>query len=120
MGLSFFCKQVPSSYINLVILISIFIYFLLNYNLQKLLYFLFGSSSFLLLIVLVFLYNNIPINNFLQQYILFPISLGEYRIGEYFNFTLRGVVGHFKFIYLFLLIITIITLKELLNNQNAF
>ena len=118
MGLSFFCKQVPSSYINLIILISVFIYFSLNYNLQKLLYFLFGSLSFLLLIVSVFLYNNIPINNFLQQYILFPISLGEYRIGEYFNFTLRGVVGHFKFIYLFLLIITIITLKELLNNQN--
>ena len=119
MGLSFFCKQVPSAYINLIILIFSFIYFFLNYNLKKIIYFLLGSLSFLLLITSNFLYNDIPINNFFQQYILFPISLGEYRVNEYLNFTFRGVVDHFKFIYLFLIIITIIIIKEVLNKKNT-
>ena len=117
MGFSFFSKQVPSAYINLVILIFVFIYFFLNYNLRKILHFLLGSFSFLLLIIAAFLYNDIPVNNFLQQYILFPTSIGEYRINEYFNFTFRGVVGHFKFIYLFLFIIIIIILNELLRRN---
>ena len=39
MGFSFFCKQVPSAYINLIILIYSLIYFLLEYNLRRIIFF---------------------------------------------------------------------------------
>ena len=43
--------------------------------------------------------NTIPENNFLEQYILYPQTIGKNRFSN-LDITFRGLVGHFKYIYL--------------------
>ena len=112
MVLAFFSMHVPSSYVNLVITICILIYFTFNYNFSKIISFLLGFFSILIITILFFIYFEIPFTKFIQQYILFPISIGEYRVSDpnYIfsleaNLTFRRVVGHFKFIHIFLFLI---------------
>ena len=97
---SFFTKQIPSAYILILFISIIVLYFLLTKNLKKqnLLYFFLGGLCSLLLILILFFVNNIPIKNFLIQYIFYPISIGNERI-ENFNFEINNVIGQFKFIY---------------------
>ena len=109
MTLGFFSMHVPSSYINLIIIIFILIYFVFNYNFSKIISFLLGSLSILVIVGLFFIYFKIPLINFIQQYILFPMSVGEYRVSDpnydfslAANLTFRRIIGHFKFIHIFL------------------
>jgi len=112
MVLGFFSMHVPSSYINLVIIIFALIYFVFNYNFSKIIYFLAGSCSILITVILFFIYFEIPFIKFIEQYILFPISIGEYRVSDPnydfslgANLTFRRVIWHFKFIHIFLFFI---------------
>ena len=112
MTLAFLSMHVPSAYVNLVIIISIVIYFTFNYSFEKIISFILGSVFILSIITLFFIYFEIPLIKFIQQYILFPISMGEYRLSnpDYTfslgsNLTFRRVLGHFKFIHIFLFFI---------------
>ena len=112
MVLAFFSMHVPSTYVNLVIIICILVYFIFSYNYLKIISFLLGSLTILIITILFFINFEIPFTKFIQQYILFPISIGEYRISDsnYIfsleaNLTFRRVVGHFKFIHIFLFFI---------------
>ena len=59
-----------------------------------------GSCFFKVVLILIFgKFQGIPLSSFLDQYILYPQTIGAERL-ENFNFTFGGVVGHFKFIYL--------------------
>ena len=115
MFLAFLSMQTPSSYINIILIFFLLIYFINNRNYKKFLYFVFGSSTILLCFIIFLNLVEIPYDNFIQQYLLFPMSMGEYRIsgndtlsGSLLSkkITFRGVVGHFKFINI-LLILTI-------------
>ncbi len=112
MVLAFFSMHVPSVYINFVIIISAFIYLVFNYSYSKIISFLLGSISILIITILFFIYFEIPFLKFLQQYILFPLSMGEYRVlnPDYTfslsaNLTFRRIFGHFKFIHIFVFVI---------------
>ena len=126
MVFSFLSLHVPASYINFILLISIFIYFKYNYTLSKIISFLLGSIFILLFLISFFLFFEIPIINFVQQYILFPLSVGEYRVTgqeySYFSleerFTFRGVVGHFKFLHLFLILIFITLITNFFKKKS--
>ena len=74
--------HVPSIYINLVIIICVLVYFVFNYNYSNIISFLLGSLSILVIIISFFVYFEIPLIKFVQQYILFPISVGEYRVSN--------------------------------------
>ena len=78
MTLAFFSMHVPSVYINLIIVICLFVYFILNYNYLNIISFLFGFLSILLIMISFFVFFEVPFMKFIQQYILFPISMGEY------------------------------------------
>ena len=126
MVFAFLSMHVPSSYINLVIIFSILIYFILNYNYSIIVSFLLGSFSVLTITILFFIYFDIPFINFIQQYILFPISVGDYRLSnpDYAfslgaNLTFRRIIGHFKFIHIFLFFI-IGSLIFILTNKEKF
>jgi hypothetical protein len=128
MVLSFLSMQTPSAYINLVILFYSLLFFLNIKNIILLKYFFLGSFVILLSLILYFILNEIPITNFIQQYILFPISIGSNRIissEEAFvtlqdKLTLRGVVGHFKFLHLIILVLISTLILKIKKDKKIF
>ena len=112
--LSFLSKQAPTAYI--VIILSIFstYYFILNFNLNKIIFGLFGVATIVTLFFLVLLIAEIPFKLFLEQYILFPLSVGEGRYDylepiSFTRFFLRFKLIHFG---------TIILVAAIIKNIN--
>ncbi len=111
MSLSFLSMQVPSGFINLFIIIFSIIYYLF-FDKYFLKYFIFGSLLSITLFVSYILIVKVDLVDFFYQIFLFPISIGEGRImsnesafesAKLVNkLTLRGTVGHFKFINFFI------------------
>jgi hypothetical protein len=120
MLISFLCMQTPSAYINILILIIVFIYSLKNFKNKCLLSFLYGCLFSLIFLISYFLIFKIPIINFIEQYILFPISIGSSRIADgegafvtlHEKLTFRGIIGHFKFIHLAIIVLIISFLSK--------
>ena len=112
MGFAFLSMQLPSGIICLLIAIFTFIHFL-TINKKNIKYFLLGFFSFLIIFFLYFFITKVPIKDFLTQIILFPIEVGQARISSeegafesaklINRLTVRGTIGHFKFINIFLL-----------------
>ncbi len=111
MSLSFLSMQVPSGFINLLIIIFLIIYYFF-FDKYFLKYFLKGSLISVILFILYLLIIKVEIVDFFYQIILFPLSVGEGRImsnesafesAKLINkLTLRGLLGHFKFINFFI------------------
>ena len=125
MFLSFFCMQTPSTYVNIIILISLFIYFFHKFNVNLIFYFSLGSFFTLSVFIFYLYFFEIPFIKIIQQYILFPLSMGEYRllgneiahISFLERFTFRNVIGHFKFINILIFLIFSFTLMDLLKKK---
>ena len=80
MFLSFFSMQTPATYINGIIILFLLVYFFNNFKIKNLSYFLLGCF-FVIFSFSIYLYVfKIPIINIIQQYFLFPLSIGEYRV----------------------------------------
>lgn len=119
---SFFSKQIPSAYLLLLTSIFIFIYTLtLSQKSYKFFYFLFlGSVTSFFLFFLIILGNNIPFNNFLIQYLFYPLEIGNNR-GSNISFDLNTIIFQFKFIYfsfLPLIFVSVIIAKKIKNFEN--
>lgn len=104
--IAFLCKQVPAAFF--IILISFYlIYFSFKSNSFKLLY---KAAFFTFVIIFIFIlfivFNKIKINNFLIQYIFFPLSIGTERSNNLsvMSFSL-SLINEFKFFTILLLII---------------
>ena len=117
LGLAFFSKQVPTMYIAICIFIILFLFSILKKKFYWIKYSLLGTFLFFILIFLVGYISGIKFNSFLEQYIYYPQSVGESRFKS-FNFTFRGVVDHFKYIYLAILPIFYLNLKKLFFEKN--
>jgi len=98
--ISFFSKQIPSPHLLVLFIIFTFICFFFTKSLNKknLIYLIFGSLFCFLLIFVIFAINQIPINNFLIQYIFYPLSLGVERIDK-LSIDFKNTITQFKFIY---------------------
>ena len=115
MILSFLFMQTPSTYINIVIILCLPLFFWLDLKKESIYFFIAGLFLSLFLLAAYFILFEIPLMNFIEQYLLFPLSMGSNRIlggdGSFVTlqskFTFRGMVGHFKFIHLMLIIILI-------------
>ena len=123
---SFFSKQIPSPYFILLfaVVISIYFYLFNDENKNVLLNLFFGSIFSFLLVASIFFINQIPIENFLTQYIFYPFSLGESRIDR-LNIDFNNLVGQFKFIYIILIPLIVSTFflskikkKNLINKRD--
>ena len=109
---SFLSMQLPSGLINLIILFFIFVHFIFI-DKKFLKYFLEGSIYTFILLGFYFISTQVPIRDFLIQIIFFPLEFGSSRIlgkeeayqaaNLTYKFTFRGVIGHFKFINIFIL-----------------
>ena len=107
---SFFSKQIPSPYITVLLFVLISIYYFNTTSEKKNILknlFIGGFISFVL-IAGVFLINEIPVKNFLVQYILYPLSLGEERIDK-LNIDFKNFIMQFKYIYITLIPLAIST-----------
>jgi len=115
---SFFSKQIPSPYFatSFFIILSIHYYFLKNFNKSILLNLLAGVLFSIFLVISIFIINEIPLENFLVQYILYPLSFGKERI-NLLDFDFKNLVGQFKFIYLSIIPLIFIT-YILIKNKN--
>ncbi len=129
MSVSFLSMQLPSGFINLFIIIFSTIYlFYFEKNFLK--YFIIGILLSLLLFFLYLIITKVNIKDFFYQIILFPLSVGEGRIlGDESAFesakllnklTLRGTLGHFKFINFFILINIILSFLHFKKNIKGY
>ncbi len=122
LGISFLTKQTPTSYIFIIILILTVFYFICNFDLKKIISGLIGSLITLTLFFLFMFLGEIPIESFFNQYILFPISVGELRLAEGVLYPLdfERVFLRFKLIHLSGVILLIVALKNIFKNRNYF
>ena len=110
MLLSFLSMQLPSGIINLMIIFFLLIYFIF-FDRNFFIYFLAGAVVSLFILILYFVITGVTLKDFISQLILFPLEVGRGRIlSEETAFegakmvnkmTLRGTLGHFKFIFFF-------------------
>ena len=125
MSAAFLSMQNPSTFINIVVLIALLVFFFNKKNRIYCYFFLAGSFLVFIIFFLFLLAVEIPLEKFIQQYILFPLSMGENRVtGSEMahislsgRFTLRNVIGHFKFINIFIILLFFFSIKDLIQNK---
>ena len=128
MSLAFLSMQNPSTFVNFVIVIMLSIYFFKKENREYITFFLGGSLT---IIIFFFGFLNIfkiPLENFIQQYFLFPLSMGDIRLsGDEMahislseRLTFRNVVGHFKFINFFIFILLFVSVIDFFKKKISF
>ena len=128
MTMAFLSMQNPSTFINFTIILFSSIFFFRKENRGFFKYFIGGVLSIFFVLIIFFLIFKIPVENFIQQYFLFPLTMADYRIsGDEMahislsgRFTFRNVIGHFKFINILLLILLIITVFDKIKNKISF
>lgn len=129
MFFSFLSMQLPSGIINVLIIIFLLFYFI-NFDKSFLKYFFLGSFLSLIIFFSYFLITKVSIVDFFTQIILFPLTIGQGRIiGEENAFesaklinklTIRGILGHFKFINIFLFANIILMIFHVKKNLKKF
>jgi len=117
--MAFLSKQVPSSY---VILSTFLVLIFFTFFTKKYYWIKYSLLSFLIFIILILVLGKIqeiPLSSFIDQYIFYPQSIGSLRF-ENLNFTFRGAIDHFKFIYIALFPLLFINLKRILFEKKYF
>ena len=111
---AFLSKQVPASYIILPIFITLCFYFYNNKKIKALQYSLLSSVLFILTLLFFGIINGISIHVFIEQYILYPQLIGQNRLAQFLaNFSIFGILGHFKFILIILAALIYLNIKNL-------
>ena len=102
LGLSFLTKQTPTGYIFIIISMLSIYYLFFHFNIKPIIMGLSGSILIVLIFFLFIFLGKIPLNSFINQYIFFPMSFGETRLGEGFLFPLefQRLFLRFKLIHL--------------------
>ena len=124
----FLSMQTPTAYILIILLILVIFHFYKEKNIQNLKFFIFGCISSILLFLLFLFLTQTPIENFIYQYLLFPITIGEGRITskdiayisliDQINF--KRLIGEFKFIHIFLVPLIIISFVNIKKNKSSY
>ncbi len=99
LGLAFFSKPVPSAYLILSLGIVLIVNFLPKKDLKPILNLFYGSLIFVIFIFVFLKYENIPVENFVDQLILYPMSIGNDR-SDLFIASLQNRFFNFKFIFI--------------------
>jgi hypothetical protein len=119
LGFAFLSKQVPSLYVILSIILVLSFFSLTR---KKFYWIKYSFSSLIFFILLLFIfgaYQEINFSSFLEQYLLYPQTIGAQRF-ENLNFTFRGVVDHFKFIYIAIIPLLFVNFKKTIFVNNYY
>ena len=115
--ISFLTKQTPTGNIFLLIVLLSIFYFIINFNIRKIIFGILGSTFIISLFFMTLFLTKIPFQNFIEQYIYFPASIGKIRI-DYFLFPLEfsRIFLRFKLIHIPLLVMIFISIQKIRNN----
>jgi len=116
-GFAFLSKQVPSSYVIVCAILILAIFSLSQRKFFWIKYSFLSVASFIFLLLIFGRMQGINLSSFIEQYILFPQTIGEERFKN-LNFTLKGTVDRFKFIYLAFLPLLYVNLKKIFSDIN--
>ena len=117
--IGFLCAQVPSAYIGVLIIFGFF--FIAFYEKKLFVFFILGSIMSLISLIFFLKVAKIELVDFIQQHILFPLSIGssrvlnnDYAYARFIDITIDRVIFDFKFIYVFWVPLFIITFRNIL------
>ena len=110
-GFAFLSKQTPSLYVILSAILVLSFFSLIQKKYYWIKYSLFSSILFILSLLIFGIYQGINLSSFLEQYLFYPQTIGAQRF-ENLNFTFRGVIDHFKFIYIAIIPLLFVNLKK--------
>jgi hypothetical protein len=124
---AFLSMQTPTVYILTILLILLVLHFSREKKFENLKFFLIGGISSISLFFLFLIFTETPIINFIYQYILFPLTIGDGRITSkeiaYISlidqFNLKRLFGEFKFIHIFLIPLTFLSFKKIRENERS-
>lgn len=111
LGLAFFSKQVPSSYVILSTGFIVVLYSLKNKKFECIKYSLIGMAIFIFSVLIFGKLQGIKLASFFDQYIYYPQSIGGERF-QNLNFSFRSVISHFKFIYFAIIPLLYVNFKK--------
>ena len=111
LGFSFLSKQAPTAYLILLISFFSLIYFFYKKDFNGLVYAIIGASVFIVIFIITLLMLNIKIVDFINQYFLFPQTLGVTRLDWIFPFEFKRIILRFKVHYLSIFFLIFILIK---------
>mgnify|MGYP001182660249 CR=1 FL=1 len=115
---SFLTKQSPTSYIFLIIVFFYFIFFIQNLHIKKTIFLALESILIIIFFLLFLFILDINFIDFYNQYVDYPLSIGENRLQDFlFPFEFDRVFLRHKWIHLFLLPIYFLFLKSLFKKD---
>ncbi len=122
---SFLSMQTPSVYILLILFLVSIYQFVKTRDYEPLKFFVLGCTISILLFLGFLFVTQTPLSNFLYQYILFPLTIGEGRISSsetayvslvnQINF--KRLFGDFKFIHFLLFPLIFFAIKNFKKNK---
>ena len=118
-GFAFFSKQAPAIYIIFFSTLILILFSIIQNKFYWIKYSLTSALLFILSLTVFGTMKGISLNLFLEQYLFSPQSIGSQRF-ENFNFSFRGVIDHFKFIYLAVFPLFYINLKNIFLKNSYF
>ena len=118
-GFAFLSKQTPSLYVILSAILVLSVFSLTQKKYYWIKYSLFSSILFILSLLIFGIYQGINLSSFLEQYLFYPQTIGAQRF-ENLNFTFRGVIDHFKFIYIAIIPLLFVNLKKVLFENGYY
>ena len=118
-GFAFLSKQAPSSYAIILTILVLGIYTLFEKKYYWIKYSFLSSILFITSLLIFGIMKGINLSSFLDQYFFYPQSIASERINN-FNFTFRGAIGHFKFIYIAITPLFFINFKKILFEKNYY
>ncbi len=116
-GLAFLSKPVPASYIAIMFIAIFFIYFFSEKKFKPFLYLFLGGISFFIFLVIFLNTQDISLKSFINQLILYPLSIGGQRTG-FISEAINNRFFNYKFVYL--LIVYIIFMNIVKKNFLKF
>ena len=124
---AFLSMQTPTTYVLIILFFVLTNYFLKSKDFTNLKQFLLGCVISLFILFLFFYLTKTPLINFLYQYILFPLTIGEGRlssdslayVGLIDQLNFKRLIGEFKFIHIFLVPLIIISLVNIKKNKSS-
>ena len=121
---AFLSMQTPTAYILIIIFVVMVITFLKEKKTKNLKFFILGGVTSILVFVLFLFITQTPLSDFIYQYVLFPLTIGEGRITskeiayisliDQLNF--KRIFGEFKFIHIFLVPLIFFSFKNFKKN----
>ncbi len=116
LAISFLSKQTPTGYFFLLILSLSIIYFVFNFNINKIVSIFLGTLTILSIFLIFLSISQISLQSFLDQYIIFPLSIGESRLDFLFPLEFKRIILRYKLFHISYFPLLYIVIKKIIED----